>query len=298
MIYPVNNMTTTGLWYNNRKQNDVNFKGLINKFSPLNFYMEKAFDRFTYISKNRWMPVDESLKSHLKIFNFTKGKNTTEVWDINPNNTEKYVIFYHGLGQNVSSNQEMYKKIIEKGYAVLAPEYGAFGNSTGKLSKKTITENAKAAIEYLNKKGISNNNIGVVGFSMGSFPAIDTAYRNKNIKFLVLISPFNSMRNEAEVLAKGTTVRLPKIIRYSLKKCPFLLNHLDTIFKTKSKIKKINAPVYLIHSENDKIVSKKSSEELAKNAINLKEFILLEKGGHTIEEYKLNAFGMLKEFNK
>ena len=291
MIHPIYNLN-----YNNNK--NINFKGLnttFNKFSPFNFYMEKVFDRYTYISKDRWFPIDETIKPHLKVLNLLNGKNSMELWDINPDKSKKYIIFYHGLGQNVSSNQEMYKKILDKGYAVLAPEYGSFGKNSGTISEKTINENAKAAIEYLNNNGIPNENIGVVGFSMGSFPAIETASKNKKLRFLVLISPFNSMRNEAELLSKGATIRLPKLIKYVIKKFPSILKHLDNIFKTHRKMKNIDAPIYLIHSSNDKIVPQKSTEELAKKAVNLKEFIILEKGGHNIEINKLNAFDKLSD---
>lgn len=295
MIYPINNYSITSLNYQNK--NNPNFTGLNNslkRLSPYNFYMEKVFDRYTHISKNRWMPIDEVIKPNLNVLKLSNGKYKTEAWEINPNNKKKkYIIFFHGLGQNISSNQDIYKKILKKGYAVLAPEYGEFGSNTDKMTAKVIKKQTAMALEYLNKKGIPNENIGVIGFSMGSFPAIEMASKNKNLKFLVLISPFNSLRNEVELLTKGTTIRLPKLLKYSINKFPFLLNHIDNIFKNNKKLKSIESPVYLIHSSNDKIVPQKSTEDIANKVMHLKQFILLEKGGHVIEENKLNAFDQL-----
>ena len=297
MIYPINNYSITSLNYQNK--NNPNFTGLSNplkRLSPYNFYMEKVFDRYTHISKNRWMPIDEVIKPNLNVLKLSNGKYETEAWEINPNNKKKkYIIFFHGLGQNISSNQDIYKKILKKGYAVLAPEYGEFGSNTDKMTAKVIKKQTAMALEYLNKKGIPNENIGVIGFSMGSFPAIEMASKNKNLKFLVLISPFNSLRNEVELLTKGTTIRLPKLLKYSINKFPFLLNHIDNIFKNNKKLKSIESPVYLIHSLNDKIVPQKSTEDIANKVMHLKQFILLEKGGHVIEENKLNAFDQLKD---
>lgn len=297
MIYPINNYSITSLNYQNK--NNPNFTGLSNplkRLSPYNFYMEKVFDRYTHISKNRWMPIDEVIKPNLNVLKLSNGKYKTEAWEINPNNKKKkYIIFFHGLGQNISSNQDIYKKILKKGYAVLAPEYGEFGSNTDKMTAKVIKKQTAMALEYLNKKGIPNENIGVIGFSMGSFPAIEMASKNKNLKFLVLISPFNSLRNEVELLTKGTTIRLPKLLKYSINKFPFLLNHIDNIFKNNKKLKSIETPVYLIHSLNDKIVPQKSTEDIANKVMHLKQFILLEKGGHVIEENKLNAFDQLKD---
>ena len=297
MIYPINNYSITSLNYQNK--NNPNFTGLSNplkRLSPYNFYMEKVFDRYTHISKNRWMPIDEVIKPNLNVLKLSNGKYKTEAWEINPNNKKKkYIIFFHGLGQNISSNQDIYKKILKKGYAVLAPEYGEFGSNTDKMTAKVIKKQTAMALEYLNKKGIPNENIGVIGFSMGSFPAIEMASKNKNLKFLVLISPFNSLRNEVELLTKGTTIRLPKLLKYSINKFPFLLNHIENIFKKNKKLKSIESPVYLIHSLNDKIVPQKSTEDIANKVMHLKQFILLEKGGHVIEENKLNAFDQLKD---
>ena len=103
--------------YNTKKHTKINFMGLnsnLRKLSPLNSYMNKVFDRFTYISKNRWLPVDKNLKPYLKTGNIQNEKQKIPFWEINPGNSQKYIIFYHGLGQNISTNQEMYKKIIDK----------------------------------------------------------------------------------------------------------------------------------------------------------------------------------------
>ena len=251
MIYPINNYSITSLNYQNK--NNPNFTGLSNplkRLSPYNFYMEKVFDRYTHISKNRWMPIDEVIKPNLNVLKLSNGKYKTEAWEINPNNKKKkYIIFFHGLGQNISSNQDIYKKILKKGYAVLAPEYGEFGSNTDKMTAKVIKKQ----------------------------------------------TPFNSLRNEVELLTKGTTIRLPKLLKYSINKFPFLLNHIDNIFKNNKKLKSIESPVYLIHSLNDKIVPQKSTEDIANKVMHLKQFILLEKGGHVIEENKLNAFDQLKD---
>lgn len=296
IIHPINYINTKQYTTQYNNQNNINFVGLnsnIRKLSPLNTYMNKVFDRFTYISKNRWVPVDKEIKPFLKKDNIQVGKEKMQFWEINPDNSKKYIIFYHGIGQNISTNQQIYKSIINKGYGVIAPEYVSFEKT--ELSEKAIKEKTQSAIDYLNKQGIQNKDIGVVGFSMGSFPAVETAYRNKDIKFLVLISPFNSLKNEIAMLTQGIALKLPKVIKYSIKKFPFILSHLDNIFKTKKKLQKINTPLYIIHSENDKVVPKKSSEELSKKVKNLKEFIVVEKGGHNIEQNKIDAFNSLSD---
>ena len=199
-------------------------------------------------------------------------------FDVNPYNEKKYIIFYHGVGQNITSNQPLYKSMVDKGYGVLSCEYGSFGDNTEDLSKKSIRRTGQMALDYLHNKNIDE--IGIVGYSMGSFPALETTVQNSDAKFLVLISPFNSLKNELE----------PKLLRKILKKFPFLLSSFDNTFNTKSNIKKIKAPTFLIHSSDDKLVPLKSTQELADKSNSLKKLIVLEKGGHHMDDYKLEAF--------
>lgn len=278
-------------------KNNVTFTGINSiKISPIKICMKKTFDRFKYLSKTRIEPICEELNPYTKFIQLKIGKNAlAEAIDINPNNSEKYIVFFHGLGQNITTNQNIYKAFINKGYGVLASEYGGFGNSTGEISRKSIKQTSKAIMDYLNKKNIKNNNIGIVGFSMGSFPSLEMSTLNKETQFLVLISPFSSFKNEIGMLTKGNSIRLPKFIKYSISKFPFLLKPLDNIFKIKNKIKKIKTPLYLIHSSNDNIVPVKSIIELSKISNNLKELIIVKNGGHKVEKSKIDVFNKLKD---
>ncbi len=292
MIHPINIYNT----YNNHYYNNSNpnFTGL-KKISPVNYCMGKVLNKYTNMSNNRWFPIDNTLKPFSKIITLKKGENVTKALDINPYNSDKYVIFYHGLGQNISSNQEVYKRIIAKGYGILTSEYAFFGKSKGKMNAKSIKHNTDAAIEYLNNKGIETANIGIMGYSMGSFPAIDLATKRNDFRFLILISPFNSLKNEKEMLLQDRMFNLPSYMKYAIKNFPFLLKIIDNTFKTNKKIKNLELPIYLIHSENDKIIPVKSTKQLANFSKNLKAFILLKTGGHIIEENKIKAFEKLTD---
>ncbi len=304
MITSVSNVNFKQNYYlkrDNRKtypaNNNVNFTGVpISEISPVGFYMEKVFARFRKISRIRRQQLLPELSKDAKFLQLKSKKSTFEVLDINPNNSDKYMVFFHGIGQNVTSNQEIYKNMIDKGYGVLASEYGGFGNSTGKISRSSIKKTVGTLMNYLEGRGIKRENIGVVGFSMGSFPSLELASKQKDLKFLVLISPFNSFKSELPVITNGKVAKLPKVLSVLIDKFPYVVTHLDYIFKTKFNIRKTNIPVYLIHSADDKLVPVKSTKELAKHAKNLREFKLVESGGHNIEKNKLEAFDKLKEF--
>ena len=152
--FKINNNNNYHRRYYDCKTNFTGLENNLEKLSPLNFYMRKVFDRFMYISKKRKFGIDNDLKDSIKVIKLKMKKNSSVAWDINPNNSKKYIIFYHGLGQNITSNQELYKAIIQKGYGVFAPEYGGFGESTGNVTAESIKRNTKSAIKYLENKGI------------------------------------------------------------------------------------------------------------------------------------------------
>ena len=284
MIYPVNSITTSRQNYVYRQQ--PNFKGILDKCT------KTACKRFVLQSRSHRMPIDEELKNYLKIIKLKYKKETYEAFDINPNNAKEYIVFYHGLGQNITSNQHFYKSVIKKGYGILAVEHSGFGNSNGQLSSKSTKNNSKAVMQYFQEKQIPLHNVGVVSHSLGSFPAVDLAYRGNQFKFVVLISPFNSLKNEKEFLLRPTS-KLPQIFKFLIKKFPFILNAFDKRFKIASRLKKIESPIYLIHSSDDRTVSIKSTEELAKKITNLKNFVVLDSGKHGLNQEKIKIFESL-----
>ena len=288
-------MITPISYYTNNYQSNYNpnFTGIgIHKIPPFKNYINKTFDRFAEISKIRWHAIDKSLEPNLKEVRKNFGDHIFHAMDINPYNEKKYVIFYHGIGQNVTSNQALYKKIVDKGYGILACEYGSFGNNTEKLTQKSIQNTAKMALEHLKSQNI--NEIGVVGYSAGGFPALETAVAaDKNCKFLVLISPINSLKDEFNNVTKGHMIRLPKALKFVLKKIPFLFNSLENVLNAKTSIKKNNAPTYMIYSLKDNVVPPSSTENLSKQVNNLKGIIKLKEGGHSIDDDKLDAFSKL-----
>lgn len=260
------------------------------QFCGLNTYVNKALAKTRQISKRRRYDLSDDLNAYAKFIQLKNKQMSTEILDINPNNSDKYIVFFHGVGQNITSNEKIYKSILQKGYGVLAGEYGGFGNSTGKISKKSIKQNSKLILQYLKNKGIKDENISVMGFSMGSFPSVDFTTRNSKTNFLVLISPFNSLKNEMQLIKDSSILNFNKILKFIINKFPASINVFDNIFNITNKLKKIKTPTYIIQSAKDSVVPANSTIEMAKHAKNLRNFVLLDSGGHNIDVEKIKAF--------
>ena len=91
-------------------------KGLtLSRLNPINFYTEKSIRTFIKVARHKVSPIIDSIKPYLKRIGIEPAKNRyTFGWDINPGNRKKYILFLHGLTQNVSNLQSAYETIIKK----------------------------------------------------------------------------------------------------------------------------------------------------------------------------------------
>lgn len=80
-------------------------------FYGIGAYVNKALNKTIQISKHRRYPLSEELNTSAKFVNLKNNNMSTEVLEINPYNFDRYIVFFHGIGQNVTSNERIYKSI-------------------------------------------------------------------------------------------------------------------------------------------------------------------------------------------
>lgn len=218
-------------------------------------------------------------------------KEQIQALDINQDNRKKYILFLHGTGQNITHFQSLYKNIVQNSnYAVFTPEYRGFGsNSPADVSVKPLLEDASSALKYLKKeKGITNQDIILLGHSFGCNVATNLALKNQDLKEMILISPINSFKEDMDIKqALGKNV--PKYAIFLLENIAFLSKNLENLYGIGDKIQKAQVPTDIIHSKSDILVNYNSSQKLADNANNFKSLNLLESGSHIIDSDKINV---------
>ena len=114
----------------------------------------KLFERSQIASRRRFSPPIAELKGKINEIQIPlTGRRKITAYDINPDNTDKYIIFFHGTSQNISNCQQIYNEFLKSKYAVLAPEYSGFGkNKTRMADEYTLEEDIAGSIRYLKKK--------------------------------------------------------------------------------------------------------------------------------------------------
>jgi uncharacterized protein len=157
------------------------------------------------------------------------------------------ILFFHGNMQHV----EHYKKYIpfftNLGYEVWMPDYPGFGKSTGKRTEEAITKDAQIVYDLATKQTLPDSII-IYGKSIGTGVAAQLA-SVKSCRRLILETPYYSIA----ALAKHYFPIYPVAL---------LSNY---HFPTNQYLKKIIAPVTILHGTADEVIpfgqSKKLKEE-------------------------------------
>lgn len=120
----------------------------------------------------RSLPRDTNLKE--VSFNTQDGV-TLNGWFID-NKSDKTIIFFHGNGGNIYSNQERITAFNALGVNALMFDYRGYGKSYGSIKKEeNIYKDGEAAYQYILSRGIKPENIIIWGQSLGGAVAIYTA---------------------------------------------------------------------------------------------------------------------------
>ena len=275
-----------------QNRDSVSFEGFsLKKYNPAYRFCMQLFERSQIASRRRISQPIPELRGKLKeVMLPIKGRRKIVAYDINPDNRENYIVFFHGTSQNISNCQAAYKEFLNSNYAVLAPEYSGFGKNKSKLADEyTLEDDIAATVRYLKKKKIKPENIGIVGHSLGGFAATRIAEEIPDAKFMILVSPVNTLSYEAENIVKQRKFKVPKFYQYIYKHYPKILAPLDRIFKTEERIARTKVPLYIIHSANDNLIPVKSSKSLAMKSKSLRELVILDGGGHRMDETKIES---------
>ena len=265
-------------------------QSVFTRMNPAKMYLQKLFERTLIVSRARIQPIMPELEPITKEVVLHSKKKSTYAWDINDGSKKKYALVLHGMSQNISNLQPLYKEIAQRtDYAVLAPEYRGFGkNPDAAVSTKTFLEDTTMALNYLKHKGIKPKDICVIGHSLGGFTASQLVQKNQDVGRLILVSSIDSLKKDATNF-KAAKNSFPSVVFYLFENVKILRRPIEHIFKTGECLKKINTPIDIIHSTNDTVVKSISAKRIAEKCKNLQSLHLLKSGGHAWDSQKINT---------
>ena len=195
--------------------------GLIHSFETINF---KTSDN---LALKGWF--------HLKNFN------------------KKTILFLHGNAGNLDNRIDKLNSLGSMDINFLIISWRGYSGNPGNPSEAGLYKDALSGIEWLNKKGISNDQIILYGEALGTAITTEIA-QNKNFAGIILEAPFTSMVDMGQKIYPIFPVR-------------FLLKDK---YESKNKIKNIKSPILVLHGRKDKIVPFYMGEKIFEIANNPK----------------------------
>ena len=205
-----------------------------------------------------WITADDGTRLH--------------AWWI-PNANAKFTFLaFHGNASNVANRASIYEFLRDTPASVLALEYRGYGHSGGKPTEAGLYLDAEAAYQYLvNTRRLDPKSIVAYGQSVGTAVAVDLAARHR-VGGVILEAPFPS----ASRLATKLYWFLPGLS---------LLVHSQ--FDTQSKLKRITAPILIVHCTQDPVLPFQLGQEVYNSALPPKQFLQI--NGYCHEESSLIA---------
>lgn len=193
----------------------------------------------------------------------------------------KGLIFYlHGNAGSLSSWGNVAKTYTDLNYDVFILDYRGYGKSEGNINSQTQLYEDNQMIYDEFKKKYSEENIIILGYSIGTGLASKLASNNKP-KQLILQAPYFSLTDLMHQ-------RFPFIPSFILK----------YKFETNEYLKDCKMPITIFHGNQDFVINYKSSLKLKKYFKDKIKLITLNKQGHNnITEnldYKLELKNILQ----
>ena len=198
-------------------------------------------------------------------------------WLINKDfNKFKTLLIFHGNAGDLSNRIYKLNELNKLEINILLISWRGFSGNKGSPTEKNLYKDAEAAIKWLNKKNVNNNQIILYGESLGTGIAVEMAKKN-DFNSIILESPFTSIENSAKIYYPY----LP--VKYLLK------DRYDTI----SKIKMVESPIMIMHGEKDDVVPFSMGKELFEKANSPKQSYFTTEDDHMME---FNS-SLLREIN-
>ncbi len=171
---------------------------------------------------------------------FQNGNATINVIVLNKDKKDA-VLYFGGNGDSMAYSAFLFAKQF-KNRAIYLVNYRGYGGSSGEPTEEGIYSDALFIFDQLKSK---YSNISIMGRSLGSGVATYVASK-RDIDKLVLVTPFDSIENVAQD-------------RFMIYPMSLLL---EDKYNSIGRVKDIKAKTLVIISENDEVVSFKSSMNL------------------------------------
>lgn len=185
-------------------------------------------------------------------------------WSV-PGSGPDTVLYFHGNGGALADRVPRIRTLVDLGFSVLAIDYRGYGGSGGRPSEAGLARDADAAYAFLRGRGVAPDHLMVYGESLGTGVAVSLAAR-RPVAGVILDAAFSSV---VDVAAD----------RYWMLPVRWLL---ADPFRSDRAIRRVAAPILMLHGDQDGIVPIRYGRRLLSFAPAGTRFEVLGGAGHTV----------------
>lgn len=173
------------------------------------------------------------------------------------------ILFLHGNAGTIADRADRLVAYQARGFGAAFLSWRGYGGSTGRPTETGLLIDAKTALNHLRGLGIAAKDIVLVGESLGTGIAVQTAAENP-VAAVVLEAPFTA----AVDIARRTYPWVPVS----------LLMHDQ--YRSRDHIARVRAPLLVLHGEADRVIPFGFGKALYAAANDPKTFLSLGAVGH------------------
>jgi uncharacterized protein len=193
----------------------------------------------------------------------TQDGETLVLWYAPPPEGRPVLLFLHGNAGSIADRADRLAFYQSRGFGAAFLSWRGYGGSTGRPSETGLLTDAKAAYEHLRSLGHPADRIVLVGESLGTGPAVQTAAANP-VGALVLEAPYSAAVDIAQQAYPWIPVGLLMKDQY----------------RSRDHIGRVRAPILILHGEADRVIPKGFGQRLFDAASDPKTFLSLGPVGH------------------
>jgi fermentation-respiration switch protein FrsA (DUF1100 family) len=229
-------------------------------FVVLMYVMQRSLQY--HPDRQRTPPAEAGLPGAQEITLDTADGEKVIVWTIPPKGDRPLILYFHGNGGALRDRANRFRALTADGTGLVALSYRGYGGSSGSPSETGLIADAEAAYRFALTQA-QPERIAVIGESLGTGVAVAIAAEHK-VGRVILESPFTSAVDIGAAVYWYLPVRL-------LMKDPFYSDR---------RIRKVAAPLLVLHGARDNIVPIESGERLFALAHQPKRFVRFPEGSH------------------
>lgn len=187
------------------------------------------------------------------------------VWHSPPKEGRPTILYLHGNAGEIADRPLRFNYFQSRGFGLAYVSYRGFGGSSGSPSEAGLITDAVTVHDWLTSEGAAPKDIMLLGESLGTGVAVQLAAL-RQVGAVALEAPFTSAADVAARVYWWLPVRLL----------------MKDQFRSVDYIKRVKAPLLIIHGEQDTLVPAELGKQLFALANEPKELVLVPGFGHEV----------------